>query len=75
MPNRSLAALFALALLPLVCVAAQVPSVSASSAPKTRVVILGTGTPVADPDASGPAVAIVKRTPCSTKVRKTSRTA
>ncbi|MGB8473242.1 MAG: MBL fold metallo-hydrolase [Candidatus Acidiferrum sp.] len=59
MPNRSLAALFALALLPLVGAAAQVPSVSAPSVPKTRVVILGTGTPVADPDASGPAVAIV----------------
>ena len=32
---------------------------AAMEAPKTRVVVLGTGTPQARPEASGPAVAIV----------------
>ena len=38
---------------------AQAQEKPASGASKTQVVILGTGTPRADPDASGPAVAIV----------------
>jgi ribonuclease BN (tRNA processing enzyme) len=57
MSNRSLAALFAFALL--ATAAAPSPAASGSPASKTQVVILGTGTPVADPEASGPAVAIV----------------
>ena len=58
MLNRILAAFLALGLLPLVT-AAQSSASSVPPAPKTQVVILGTGTPVANPDTSGPAVAIV----------------
>jgi ribonuclease BN (tRNA processing enzyme) len=39
--------------------AAQTPPLPAPTAPKTRVVLLGTGTPGLDPDRSGPATAIV----------------
>jgi ribonuclease BN (tRNA processing enzyme) len=39
--------------------AAQTPASPAPTAPKTRVVLLGTGTPGPDPDRSGPATAIV----------------
>jgi len=43
----------------LLAVVAASPIAPASSAIRTRVVLLGTGTPNADPDRSGPAVAIV----------------
>ncbi|MGH9743175.1 MAG: MBL fold metallo-hydrolase, partial [Candidatus Acidiferrum sp.] len=59
MPLRCLPALFTLILLPVVNAAAQTPATPHSSPSKTQVVMLGTGTPVADPDTSGPAVAIV----------------
>ncbi|HTQ61868.1 MAG TPA: MBL fold metallo-hydrolase [Candidatus Solibacter sp.] len=59
MPKGSLAVLLTLALIPLVTAATQAPAAPNSPASKTQVVILGTGTPVADPDTSGPAVAIV----------------
>lgn len=39
--------------------AQQAPAVSEEEAPRTRVVLLGTGTPNADPDRSGPALAVV----------------
>lgn len=35
------------------------PAVIAAQAPRTQIVMLGTGTPIPDPDRSGPAVAIV----------------
>ena len=35
------------------------PSVTFAQTPKTQIVMLGTGTPIPDPDRSGPAVAIV----------------
>ena len=38
------------------CIAIAAP---AQSAPKTQLVILGTGTPIINPDRSGPAVAVV----------------
>ncbi|MGH9742881.1 MAG: MBL fold metallo-hydrolase [Candidatus Acidiferrum sp.] len=59
MSKCSLTALLTLALVPLVTAAAQAPAALNSSASKTQVVMLGTGTPVADPDTCGPAVAIV----------------
>jgi len=38
---------------------ALLPSLAVSQSPRTRIVMLGTGTPVPDPDRSGPGVAIV----------------
>ena len=48
-----IALLCAVLLLPLVAVAGQ------SSEPRTEVILLGTGTPYPDPNASGPATAVV----------------
>src|ERR1700690_1405422 len=42
-----------------ICGAAQVSPSTSSSTDRTKVVILGSGTPQADPDYFGPAVAIV----------------
>jgi ribonuclease BN (tRNA processing enzyme) len=47
------------ALLVVALVASTSPSGGQTQAPSTKVVILGTGTPLADPDRSGPGVAIV----------------
>jgi len=41
------------------CAVCFVPATRSSVKPKTQIVLLGTGTPNADPDRSGPAVAIV----------------
>jgi len=43
----------------LITVAALLPSIAASQSSRTQIVMLGTGTPIPDPDRSGPAVAIV----------------
>src|SRR5213082_2177951 len=45
--------------LPPIASRAQTPTPTASSQPRTQVVLLGTGNPSADPDRSGPSVAIV----------------
>lgn len=44
---------------PLVTLLVFLPSWSHAQTPRTQIVILGTGTPIPDPDRSGPAVAIV----------------
>ena len=48
-------------LLPLLCAltASIAPSATIAQSPRTQIVMLGTGTPIPDPDRSGPAVAIV----------------
>src|ERR1700674_1318764 len=51
--------LFVVLLAPSVSSAAQVSTSTSSSTARTEVVILGPGPPQADPDNSGPAVAIV----------------
>jgi ribonuclease BN (tRNA processing enzyme) len=38
---------------------ALLPSLAVSQSPRTRIVMLGTGTPIPDPERSGPGVAIV----------------
>jgi ribonuclease BN (tRNA processing enzyme) len=43
----------------LLSVAAFLPTLAVAQPPRTQVVMLGTGTPIPDPDRSGPAVAIV----------------
>jgi ribonuclease BN (tRNA processing enzyme) len=55
MVRITLAAIVASGLL----VAAAAPSVGAQETPRTRVVLLGVGTPNADPERSGPATAVV----------------
>jgi len=56
---RTVALLSILVLLPIAVVAQQPGSPTNLGATKTKVVLLGTGTPVPDPDCSGPATAIV----------------
>jgi ribonuclease Z len=48
-----------LALRSLFGIIALLPSLAVSQSPRTRIVMLGTGTPIPDPDRSGPGVAIV----------------
>jgi len=43
----------------LLCTIALAPSLAFSQSSRTQIVMLGTGTPIPDPDRSGPAVAIV----------------
>jgi ribonuclease Z len=43
----------------LVSIAVFIPSLALAQAPRTQIVMLGTGTPIPDPDRTGPAVAIV----------------
>lgn len=47
------------ALRSLLVILALLPSLAVSQSSRTRIVMLGTGTPIPDPDRSGPAVAIV----------------
>jgi len=43
----------------LLCAAVFLPAIALAQAPRTQIVMLGTGTPIPDPARSGPAVAIV----------------
>jgi ribonuclease BN (tRNA processing enzyme) len=43
----------------IVCMISLFPSLSLSQSPRTKIVMLGTGTPIPDPDRNGPATAIV----------------
>ena len=54
-PGFSMRQKFALTL----CLAAIVPAPVIAQSPRTQIVMLGTGTPIPDPDRSGPGVAIV----------------
>jgi ribonuclease BN (tRNA processing enzyme) len=59
MPRRVFLTILVFSITAWVISAAQAPSSAAPAAGATQVVMLGTGTPQANPDASGPAVAIV----------------
>jgi ribonuclease BN (tRNA processing enzyme) len=59
MPRRVFLTILVFSITAWVISAAQVPSSAPPAAGATQVVMLGTGTPQANPDASGPAVAIV----------------
>src|SRR5260221_833618 len=43
----------------LFCIAALLPTVAIAQSSRTQIVMLGTGTPIPDPDRSGPATAII----------------
>ena len=43
----------------IVCMSTLLPALSFSQSPRTKIVFLGTGTPLPDPDRNGPATAIV----------------
>jgi ribonuclease BN (tRNA processing enzyme) len=57
--RRTAAYLILMVVAAVTSLAQETPSPSRQQTPRTRVVLLGTGTPVPDPDRSGPATAIV----------------